>query len=371
MQDIEILYNRLKEKYDFTLTNAYALQDSFMWDIPVICGKSAFGEFRLYAEEIIDDDIEENVYSEENGEAENAEESVGMQENCAFIFYLHYEKQGKIIKYKKQCVARWALSTIDEAVAHVDKFMDGTLELPKRLHVEISKKEYVRIIIFMCCALALGLCAIFAAAVLQDFEVQSKIYSTLGCLGMAFLSVGSIVSVQNLGSLLAYEAKHKTKMFHRTEFQVLSGVTEEKLLQAFARENFVGATEDGVYKKQKFSWLYGKVHYYIKCAKKEGLWEKFLRSEFKALDEAADKKCNQCDALFIFVDKATEEDFIELKNASVVGMTFSAMQVGGLAYTIALVLVEKESGKAYVLEHKKAGQFYKKAIKMIKQITQE
>ena len=52
-------------------------------------------------------------------------------------------------------------------------------------------------------------------------------------------------------------------------------------------------------------------------------------------------------------------------------MTFSAMQMGGLAYTIAIVLVERESGKAYVLEHKKAGQFYKKAIKMIKQITQE
>ena len=101
MQDIEILYNRLKEKYDFTLTNAYALLEDFTWDIPVICGKTSFGEFRLYEEKIIDDDMEENISDEEEVEAENDQEnaenskieSKEKQEGCGFIFYLYYEKK--------------------------------------------------------------------------------------------------------------------------------------------------------------------------------------------------------------------------------------------------------------------------------------
>ena len=146
-------------------------------------------------------------------------------------------------------------------------------------------------------------------------------------------------------------------------------MTEEKILKACLRENFV--EKDGVHKKQKFAWLYGKVRYYIRCAAKSGSWRKFLRSEFTILDETADKKCNRCEVLFVFVEKATEEDFTGFRNVSAVAMAFSAMQVGGLAYASAIVLVEKESGKAYVLEHKKASGFYKRAIKIIKQITQE
>ena len=50
MNDIELIYDKVKDKYDLTLTNSFALNEGFSWDVPIICGESQQGRFWLYAD---------------------------------------------------------------------------------------------------------------------------------------------------------------------------------------------------------------------------------------------------------------------------------------------------------------------------------
>lgn len=60
--DIEIIYEQLKDQYDLLLTNTFALDSGYTIDVPVLCGESVFGKFNLYKE---DDDWDEFVFSVE------------------------------------------------------------------------------------------------------------------------------------------------------------------------------------------------------------------------------------------------------------------------------------------------------------------
>ena len=46
--DLEFIYEQLKDKYDLVLTNAFALNAGFHADIRVLTGKSLLGIFYLY-----------------------------------------------------------------------------------------------------------------------------------------------------------------------------------------------------------------------------------------------------------------------------------------------------------------------------------
>ena len=45
MNDIELIYDKVKDKYNLTLTNSFALNEGFTWDVPVIYGESQQGRF--------------------------------------------------------------------------------------------------------------------------------------------------------------------------------------------------------------------------------------------------------------------------------------------------------------------------------------
>ena len=51
MNEIELIYDKVKDKYNLTLTNSFALNEGFTWDVPVIYGESQQGRFWLYADE--------------------------------------------------------------------------------------------------------------------------------------------------------------------------------------------------------------------------------------------------------------------------------------------------------------------------------
>jgi hypothetical protein len=48
MNDIKFIYDKLKDKYDLTLTSTLALNDGYTIDAPVIRGCGANGSFGLY-----------------------------------------------------------------------------------------------------------------------------------------------------------------------------------------------------------------------------------------------------------------------------------------------------------------------------------
>ena len=104
MNDIEIIYEAVKDKYDLVLTNSLALDDGFTWNVPIICGKTEIGRFWLYA----DGDVLE-------------------PRGLEFVFSVdaEYEKQTlfgkKTVKYRNH----WHPQTIEEAIEDINEFMSG------------------------------------------------------------------------------------------------------------------------------------------------------------------------------------------------------------------------------------------------------
>jgi hypothetical protein len=106
MNDIEIIYDRLKNIHPLVLTNTFALDDGFTWDVPVICGKSSLGRFWLYADEDTPD-----------------------PHGCDFVFSVEYEKRSRFSKKTEVCHTHWHPHTIEDAVRDADRFMKGTIAL--------------------------------------------------------------------------------------------------------------------------------------------------------------------------------------------------------------------------------------------------
>ena len=94
MNDIEIIYEKIKDEFSLVLTNSLALDDGFSWDVPVILGKSALGKFYLYADR-------------------NTKEPKGEQ----FVFSVA-DRQ-----------IHWHPQTIEDAVCDIKAFMSGEIEI--------------------------------------------------------------------------------------------------------------------------------------------------------------------------------------------------------------------------------------------------
>ena len=60
--DLQIIYEQLKDKYDLLLTNTFSLDDGYTIDVPVLRGTSVLGRFDLYKE---DEDCDEFVFTVE------------------------------------------------------------------------------------------------------------------------------------------------------------------------------------------------------------------------------------------------------------------------------------------------------------------
>ena len=102
MNDIELIYDKVKNKYNLTLTNSFALNEGFTWDVPVICGESQQRRFWLYANE-----------------------DVPNHHDIEFVFSVEYEKRTLFRKRLKKCHTHWHPQTIEQAIKYVDEFMLG------------------------------------------------------------------------------------------------------------------------------------------------------------------------------------------------------------------------------------------------------
>ena len=101
--DLEFIYEQLKDKYDLLLTNTFALNDGYEIDVPVLRGKSVLGRFDLYKE---DEDWDE------------------------FVFTVEYAKPKKTLWCPTgQKYTHWHPQTKEQALNDVTAFMDGTLKL--------------------------------------------------------------------------------------------------------------------------------------------------------------------------------------------------------------------------------------------------
>ena len=101
--DLQIIYEQLKDKYDLVLTNTFALNDGYKIDVPVLCGESLLGSFQLY----IDDDWADGHYE--------------------FVFSVKFaapKKDGWF--FPKRDGTHWHPQTKKQALEDVIAFMEGT-----------------------------------------------------------------------------------------------------------------------------------------------------------------------------------------------------------------------------------------------------
>ncbi len=99
--DLDIIYERLKDRFDLTLTNTFALNDDYTIDVKVLCGTSSLGTFHLYQEF---DDWDEFVFS------------VQFPEPRRRILDPFILEKG----------THWHPQTVEQATKDVIAFMDGT-----------------------------------------------------------------------------------------------------------------------------------------------------------------------------------------------------------------------------------------------------
>ena len=98
--DLDIIYNQLKDRYDLLLTNTFALNCGYTWDMKVIRGKSVFGTFDLYKE---DDDDDQFVFS---------------------VVYTNPRKPSCYLFDGKY--THWHPQSVEQAIEDVVAFMEGT-----------------------------------------------------------------------------------------------------------------------------------------------------------------------------------------------------------------------------------------------------
>ena len=110
MNDIELIYDKVKDKDNLILTNSLALNEGFTWNVPIIYGEAEHGRFWLYA----DEDVPE-------------------PHGIEFVFSVEYEKQKRIWfrKHMVKCGTHWHPQTIEQAIKDVDDFMLGKRPLIK------------------------------------------------------------------------------------------------------------------------------------------------------------------------------------------------------------------------------------------------
>lgn len=106
MNDIELIYEKVKEKAQVRLTSTAALEEGFTWDVPVICGETEQGRFWLYADEDVPD-----------------------PHGLEFVFSVAYQKRTWLRKRSVLRYTHWHPQTIEDAVNDIHAFMTGQIRL--------------------------------------------------------------------------------------------------------------------------------------------------------------------------------------------------------------------------------------------------
>jgi len=101
--DLEFIYDQLKDKYELLFTTTFALNDGYTIDVPVLRGTSLLGRFDLYKE---DDAWDE------------------------FVFTAELANPAKTLLHPAgENYTHWHPQSAEEALADVIAFMEGTLKL--------------------------------------------------------------------------------------------------------------------------------------------------------------------------------------------------------------------------------------------------
>lgn len=104
MNDIELIFQSVKDDTRLSLTNTFAFDVGFTWDVPVIYGeKNEQEKFWLYADA-------------------NVSEPHGYD----FVFFVEHEECILFRKHPVKRYTHWHPQTVEQAIEDIEDFMAGT-----------------------------------------------------------------------------------------------------------------------------------------------------------------------------------------------------------------------------------------------------
>ena len=107
MNDIELIFQSVKNDTRLSLTNTFAFDVGFTWDVPVIYGeKNEQEKFWLYVDE-------------------NVREPQGYE----FVFLIEYEERILFKKHPVKSYNHWHIQTVEKAIEDIEDFMAGTMPI--------------------------------------------------------------------------------------------------------------------------------------------------------------------------------------------------------------------------------------------------
>ncbi len=232
---------------------------------------------------------------------------------------------------------------------------------------ELTKKTYVGLII-----LGIGLFLLFfamlaAAAILQENGVSSSVYTPIMISAFVPGVTALAIMLSNFSRMLEYELQAKAEKLANQKYDMIEGVTKQRVMDACVKQRFEKRDFEYYYKR-KFSLSKDYVNYFVRCVDGYNFAEQFDR-ELENFDRKNYSNKNKCLVLFFFLDAVTQANLKFLtKQATAFILTETATLGANRIDSAVVVLVDNSTRKAYMVPDGAVISIYKHGIKIVKKL---
>lgn len=232
---------------------------------------------------------------------------------------------------------------------------------------ELTKKGYIKLMILCLGLFLLTFTLLGAAAILQENGVSSSIYTPIGISGFAVLVIDLVILLANFSRMMEYELQAKAKKLANQKYEVIEGVTRQRVLDGCEKYHFQQRDFE-YYHKRKFSATKDYVNYFIRCVDCMD-FASDLDREFEKFDRKNYSNKNKCLVLFFFLDTVTDSDLEALTSQATPFILMETAMPGAVRTDSAVVvLVDNRTRRAYMVPDKSFISIYKHGTKIVKKM---
>lgn len=214
-----------------------------------------------------------------------------------------------------------------------------------------------------------GFASFVGAAVMQKRGIPDSIILPVVVIAFFGCSFAAIfLLIKAAPELMTADIKKIDRKYDSCRPEQLAGMDKQSIRQKLLQHKFL-ATEEGYYRKRKFSFLKDSVSYYVRITEDVNL-QTAINREMDRFDKISGKGKNFCLILFVNMDAVGEREIESLKQA---GKTFIAMETvlnPNLEETVIPVLIDQNSDTGFFLDIGKGHiiSLYSHGCKMLKKI---
>lgn len=212
-------------------------------------------------------------------------------------------------------------------------------------------------------------CFLFWAAIMQEMGVSNEIITPIALIGFFGCDIIAIVLlVKAIPGLMVADIEKMDKKYEGNELTELHLMDKDVVLQKFL-ENKFKCTEDGYYRKKKFSFWKDSICYYVRMTDDIEV-ENAVRRETNHFDNIPKKGKNFCLCLFVYMDEVSEYEKKILKEMGKNCIISETVLNPRIAATAIVIVVDCSTSTGYFLDigKGKSLSLYSHGCKMLKKL---